>query len=185
VVHLERLPLGTSYPEVARRVRALLDTPPLKGNADLVVDATGVGAAVVGMLGEAGLRYQSVLITAGDQEVREGNTCRVPKRDLIAAPQVLLQSRELKIAAELPEAETLASELQNFRYEITRSGNDTYAAWREGDHDDLILAVALAVWALQKTPPPSPEYLTPKPYTGSVFPPHKELPFPPLKGPLF
>jgi hypothetical protein len=109
----------------------------------------------------------------------------VPKRDLIAVPQVLLQSRELKIAAELPEAETLASELQNFRYEITRSGNDTYAAWREGDHDDLVLAVALAVWALQKTPPPSPAYPTANLHTGRVFPPLKELPFPPMEGPMF
>jgi hypothetical protein len=109
----------------------------------------------------------------------------VPKRDLIAAPQVLLQSRALKIAAELPEAETLVAELQNFRYEITRSGNDTYAAWREGDHDDLVLAVALAVWALKKTSPPSPDYPTPDLYTGRVFPPLKELPFPSLKGPFF
>ena len=163
-------------------MRALLDTPPLKGNADLVVDATGVGAAVVGMLGEAGLWYKGVLITAGDKELEEGNTYRVPKRDLIAAPQVLLQRRELKIAAELPEAKTLIAELQTFSYSITCSGNDTYAAWREGGHDDLVLAVALAVWALQKTPPPSPAYLTPKSYTGSVFPPRKELPFPSLKG---
>jgi hypothetical protein len=185
VVHLERMPLGTPYPETVRRVGALLDTPPLEGNAELVVDATGVGAAVVGMLREAGLRFKSVLITAGDEEAGAGDTYRVPKRDLIAAPQVLLQSRELKIAAELPEAGTLIEELQNFRYEITRSGNDTYAAWREGDHDDLVLAVALAVWALKKDPAPSPAYPIPKLCTGSVFPPLRELPFPPLKGPLF
>jgi hypothetical protein len=185
VVHLERMPLGTPYPTIVRHVRTLLDTPPLKGNAELIVDATGVGAAVVGMLGEAGLRFKSVLITAGDEEVGDVDTYRVPKRDLVAAPQVLLQSRELKIAAGLPEAEILVAELQNFRYEITRSGNDTYAAWREGDHDDLVLALALAVWALQKTTPPSPAYPTPRLYAGRVFPPPKELPFPLLKGPLF
>jgi hypothetical protein len=185
VVHLERMPLGTSYPNVVQRVRALMETPPLKGNAELVVDATGVGAAVVEMLRETGLWFRSVLITAGDKEVREGTTYRVPKRDLIAAPQVLLQSRKLKIAAALPEAETLVEEFQNFRYEITRSGNDTYAAWREGDHDDLVLAVALAVWMAQKSSPPSPSYPTPGIYTGNVFPPLKELPFPPLKGPPF
>jgi hypothetical protein len=185
VVHLERMPLGTPYPAVVRRVRTLLHTPPLQKNVELVVDATGVGAAVVGILREAGLWFRSVLITAGDKEVREGNTHKVPKRDLIAAPQVLLQSRKLHIASALPEAETLAEELQNFRYEITRSGNDTYAAWREGDHDDLVLAVALAVWMAQKTPPPSPSYPTPEIYTGNVFPPLEELPFPPLKGPPF
>jgi hypothetical protein len=185
VVHLERMPLGTSYPKVVQRVRDLMNAPPLRANAELVADSTGVGAAVVEMLRETGLWFRSVLITAGDKEVREGTTYRVPKRDLIAAPQVLLQTRKLKIAAALPEAETLVEELQNFRYEITRSGNDTYAAWREGYHDDLVLAVALAVWTAQKTPPPSPSYPTPEIYTGNVFPPLKELPFPPLKAPPF
>ncbi len=47
VRHLERLPLGTSYPEVVEQVRTLLDTPPLKDNTELAIDATGVGAAVV------------------------------------------------------------------------------------------------------------------------------------------
>src|SRR3712207_8825013 len=53
VVHLERMPLGTSYPKVVQRMQALMDMPPLKGNAELVVDATGVGAAVVEMLRES------------------------------------------------------------------------------------------------------------------------------------
>jgi hypothetical protein len=26
------------------------------------------------------------------------------------------------------------------------TGHDSYEAWREGDHDDLVLAVALACW---------------------------------------
>ena len=26
------------------------------------------------------------------------------------------------------------------------TGNDTCQAWREGDHDDLVLAVAVACW---------------------------------------
>ena len=79
VVHLERMPLGTSYPKVVQRMQALMDMPPLKGNAELVVDATGVGAAVVEMLRETGLWFRSVLITSGDKEVREGTTYRVPK----------------------------------------------------------------------------------------------------------
>ena len=185
VVHPERMPLGTPYPEVVRRMTTLLRTPPLEGNAEVVVDATGVGAAVVEMLREAGLYFESVIITAGDKETREGNTYRVPKRDLIAAPQVLLQVRRLKIAAALPEAETLIEELTQFRYEITRAGNDSYGTWREGDHDDLVLAVALAVWAAQKRPPPSPAYPRPKVHTGNLFPPPNGLPFPPRYGPLF
>lgn len=185
VVHLERLPLGTRYPDVVDHIDALLATPPLRGNAELAVDATGVGAAVVDMLLKASLSFKRVVITAGESETRDGDTHRVPKRNLVATPQVLLQGRRLKIASDLPDAETLTEELLNFRHEVTRSANEVYGAWREGDHDDLVLAVALAVWAAQRTPPPSPDHPTSRERTGKTFPPSRELPFPPLKRPLF
>lgn len=181
VVHLERLPLGTRYPDVVGRVDTLLATPPLQDNAELAVDATGVGAPVVDMLGRAGLSFKSVVITGGERETRDGNTHRVPKRDLVAAPQVLLQGRRLKIAPGLPDAETLTEELMTFRHEVTSSANDSYGAWREGDHDDLVLAVALAVWAAQKTPFTTPNYPAHGAYTADVFSPLRELPFPPSR----
>lgn len=181
VVHLERLPLGTGYPEVVERVRALLSTPPLRGNADLAVDATGVGAAVVDMLGHAGLSFKSVVITGGERQTRDGDTHRVPKRDLIAAPQVLLQGRRLKIAPDLPDAETLTEELLNFRHAVTRSANEAYGAWREGDHDDLVLAVALAVWAAHKTPFPAPNRPAHIARTANVSITPLDLPFPPSR----
>ena len=46
--HLERLALGTSYPDVARHVKALLATEELAQKTQCVVDATGVGRPVVG-----------------------------------------------------------------------------------------------------------------------------------------
>ncbi len=73
VVHLERMPPGTSYRNVVQRVRDLMDTPPLKGNAELVVDATSVGAAVVEMLRETGLWFRSVLIASGDKGGQGGD----------------------------------------------------------------------------------------------------------------
>ena len=33
---------------------------------------------------------------------------------------------------------------------ISETGKDSYGAWREGAHDDLVLAVALAVWKAKK-----------------------------------
>lgn len=30
------------------------------------------------------------------------------------------------------------------------TGHDSYEAWREGDHDDLVLAAALAAWKAHK-----------------------------------
>jgi hypothetical protein len=148
--HLERLPLGTRYPEVVGRIKALLSTSPLADECALAVDATGVGVAVTDMLRNAGLHFDRVTITSGEKETREGSRWRVPKRDLISACQVLLQQRRLKIAASLPEAKTLTDELLNFRYKITQASNLTYESWREGAHDDLVLALSLAVWEAEK-----------------------------------
>jgi hypothetical protein len=96
------------------------------------------------------------VISAGSEEVRDGDTYKVPKKDLISLPQVLLQegNRGLKIAPSLPEANTLVEELLNYRYTISEAGNHRFGSWREGQHDDLLLALCLAVWAAEKRSPP-------------------------------
>ena len=151
VRHLKRWPLRTAYTEIVEEVTQLLQRPPLQNTvAALVVDATGVGAAVVDLfkavsLGADGL--VPVTITAGaDAQKDEQGGWRVPKRDLVGVVQVLLQNQRLRIAAALPEAETLLRELEGFRVRISAAGRDTYGAWRDGTHDDLVLAVALACW---------------------------------------
>lgn len=73
---------------------------------------------------------------------------RVPKRDLVSAALVLMQNERLKIAEALELRETLVRELLAFRVKINvATAHDSYEAWREGDHDDLVLSVALACWA--------------------------------------
>ncbi len=47
----------------------------------------------------------------------------------------------------LPEAGVLLRELADFRVSITAKANETFGAGSHGGHDDLVLAVALAVWA--------------------------------------
>jgi hypothetical protein len=46
----------------------------------------------------------------------------------------------------------LRQELLGFEVRITSAGNDTYGAWREGTHDNLVLAVALACWYGEHAP---------------------------------
>lgn len=152
VVHLDRMPLGTTYPAIIDAVRGLLATPQLSGQTRLIVDATGVGRPVIDAMRAAGLAPTPVTITAGEHASHGiGGYRRVPKRDLVGALAVLLQTGRLQIAAELRHAQTLAEELINFRVRFTNAGNDTYGAmWREGVHDDLVLAVAVAAWCGEK-----------------------------------
>ncbi len=51
-----------------------------------------------------------------------------------------------KVAEALPEAPTLIQEVLAFKVKITANAHDTYEAWREGVHDDLVLSVAMAAW---------------------------------------
>jgi hypothetical protein len=76
----------------------------------------------------------------------------VPKRDLITGPLVLFQRGRLQISGQLPESETLVRELLNIRVKISLAAHDTYGAWREGEHDDLVFAAALACWHGGRTP---------------------------------
>jgi hypothetical protein len=70
----------------------------------------------------------------------------VPKKDLVATLQTALGTRRLRIAEELPLAAVLMKELEMFRVKVTADRNETFGAWRERDHDDLVLAAAFAVW---------------------------------------
>ncbi len=127
----------------------------------LVVDATGVGAPVVDALNDAGLQPVPIIITGGfEVNSREGGGYAVPKSDLVAAVQLLLEQHRLLIPKDLPHAATLTSELASFRYEIGATGHVRYGAgpvgsadrsWRgDGSHDDLLLATAVAAWHAEK-----------------------------------
>jgi hypothetical protein len=152
VSHLQRFPLGTKYTAVVDEVKTLTRTPPLLGKpAALLVDKTGVGAGVIDHFEHRGINPIAVTITGratlGAYPHSHGRSYRVPKRDLVGAVQVLLQNGRLKIAERLPEAVTLRKELQNFRVKIDpKTAHDSYEHWREGDHDDLVLAVAMTCW---------------------------------------
>jgi hypothetical protein len=146
--HLQRLPLGTGYPEVVALLCTMMKAfPERPSRADLVVDATGVGRPVVDMIRKAGLRPVAVTITGGfDETSPSSNDWRVPKRNLVSSLAVLLQSGRLKISPQLTEGDNLVRELLNFKVKVSAAGHDSYEAWRESIHDDLVLATAIAAW---------------------------------------
>jgi hypothetical protein len=151
--YLERLPLGTSYPDIVARVSKILHSAALKqGHRHLVVDATGVGQPVVDLLRreELGSEILPVTITGGASEGLTKGGHRVPKRDLIVGLQVVLQEGELQIAAGLKEGAAFVREMADMRVQMTNGGRERYGA-RSGEHDDLVLAVALACWGVRRT----------------------------------
>src|SRR5215469_1475735 len=143
VGHLERMPLGTPYPGIVAHVGRLLGKLPAR--TELVIDITGVGKPVFEMFTYSGISPLGVFITAGTAETRDFAICGVPKLTLVSRLQALLHQGRLKIQRELAEAETLVRELQDFRMDFTAAGHLTFNA-RSGKRDDLVLALAIAVW---------------------------------------
>ena len=77
---LERVPLGTPYPEVVRRVVEVAGSRGLVGRCRLAVDGAGVGRPVVDLLRAArpGCALSPVIVTGGDSETKSDGYHRVP-----------------------------------------------------------------------------------------------------------
>jgi hypothetical protein len=98
------------------------------------------------MFRQAGIDFTGVVITGGQEETSpSANLAHVPKLKLISHLQALLHEGRLQIQKNLPEAPILVGELQNFRVRYSDGGHMSFSA-REGKHDDLVLALAIAVW---------------------------------------
>ena len=155
--HVERIPLGTGYPEVVRRLAEVARSRELTGRCRLVVDATGVGRPVVDLLRDArpGCLVMPVVVTSGEQETSSGGYYCVPKRDLIVGLQVLMQTGGLQFAKGMKFGVELAAEMAAMEVRVSPAGREQYGAWREGAHDDLVFAVALSCWGAAKAYPRS------------------------------
>lgn len=152
VKHLHRWPLGTPYPDIVKDTGNLMSK--LKDREQvgvtLIIDSTGCGNPVFDMFREARIQATGISIHGGSSVTREGKIFHVPKRDLVAVLVKLYQSDRITVSGKLPEHKTLNAELLNFRVKISDSGHDTYSAWRERDHDDIVLSVAVACWVAEK-----------------------------------
>ncbi len=110
-----------------------------------MIDAPGVGRPIVDQLRAAGLDPIAVTITAGKRATRRGGMWYLPKRELVGVLVAAIEHDRLQIASGLRNAAALVGELQAFRRHVTGAGRAAY--WAEtGAHDDLVVALALAVW---------------------------------------
>lgn len=162
---LKRFPLQMSYPDVMKSVNEIITDPRLSGEIALLVDTTGVGAAVVDLLRLMHLpcKLIPVLVTFGTSITHDGKRWHVPKRNLATAVRILLESERLKIRTYLKDHILLLKELRAFRIKITKAKNDTYEAWRENDHDDLVFATAMCCWFGERKRPTTPAVPEPPP----------------------
>lgn len=94
-----------------------------------------------------------VVFTSGDTPRSDGGIFRIPKKDLIHGLVVLFEEGKLRLIDDHPEARALVSELGNMRIKVTSETQAGYEAWRQNQHDDLVFALALAVWRTRASAP--------------------------------
>ncbi|MES2463381.1 MAG: hypothetical protein V4671_22640 [Armatimonadota bacterium] len=179
VRHLERLPLGTPYPDITKRLGEIIERVRLQTaqraadqegwipdhhpsrispyvNLTVYVDATGVGQPVVDLLTAAKTVVNPVYFTHGDRRTEEkqvyplkGVSVSLGKAWLVSRLQALLQTGRIHLP-DTNEARVLAKELQDYEIKVTEDANDKYGAFKVGTHDDLVTALGLAVQGCQK-----------------------------------
>ena|SRR5260221_8608855 len=150
VRHLERVPLGTSYPDVAVRIADILCNPIFAHRqVRCLIDVTGVGRAIYDDVRReisARQEAQHVLIkpitfTSGMKYNR--GTGMLAKAYLVSRLQSLLQ-RGVVHAPQTAETKALLEELRVYQIKVDQDGHDSYGAMSVGQHDDLATCLGLA-----------------------------------------
>jgi hypothetical protein len=176
LIRLERVQLHTPYTTIAKGIVKLLrefnhaqrKEDDLTGRVrqrvpvGLAIDEGGVGKAVKDILvealldgipdrdGEPSVVFLPVTVHGGANTSKSGGYWHSPKRDLVASGIVAYQNGTLKVG-KLRHRDTLEKELQNYRLKQNLStGYAAFEPLREGQHDDLLFAACLGVWAWER-----------------------------------
>lgn len=163
VRHITRLPLNTSYPEVAQHIADMLSKDIFQNrDVRLLIDVTGVGRPVYDDLkqeislrknnaemeqlglswknGNYRLHLKPISFTQG--ETYNKRTGSLGKAFLVSRLQSLLQSNRVH-APKTKEVLATLEELKVYEIKVNNKGKDEYGA-STGAHDDLATALALS-----------------------------------------
>jgi hypothetical protein len=141
-----RLPLGTPYSDVITQIQAMFGFNQSVWNQTLIAsDATGVGQAAAEFLRQRVKAYANLPIQITANPTRADYLTRdVSKEQLVHYLRLAIDGKFLVMHPDLTLGAELRTELENFEAFRTRTGKATFRAGR--GHDDLVMALALAVW---------------------------------------
>jgi hypothetical protein len=175
LIRLDRVQLRTSYTQIAKGIVKLIQElnalhrredalrPRQPVDVGLAIDEGGVGKAVKDILvdaledgigearsGQPYVIFLPVTVHGGANTTRSGGYWHIPKRDLVHAGIVAFQNKTLHVAR-LRYRGVLEEELKNYRLKQNlATGHAGFEPLREGQHDDLLFATCLGVWAWER-----------------------------------
>ncbi len=149
---IERLPLGVDYQLQVDRIALVAEQSRALGSTSIIIDATGLGRPVVDLLRRStSVTVRPITFTSGEHEaIADDGTRGVPKADLEAAFELVYQSRRWEHTPDCPGVDALVEELRAMRRKLTIRGHVLFEA-SLGAHDDLVMALWLAVWWGERT----------------------------------
>ena len=165
IIFIDKL-LEARYTDVVDYIANIAEHRDLKNNHDLLVDGTGVGEAVIDIMREKFLVPISIVFTGGNSvnEVYQPfgkvfsdtgklagasvlKEIRVPKDDLVAAGQMLVQQGRLNVAEGMKFEDDFKRQLLAFRGKVNDTTQRTkHEALTEADHDDLVVCFLMGAW---------------------------------------
>lgn len=151
---LKRYPLGMNYEELADDVVRATKIVDIMGDFEVVVDAGGVGLAVMDALKIRGLDPIGVMLKASGEVTFNNGIYRVEKEHAVFTFVGELQSGKISVEEDIlsrPEGKQLVHEMESFVLKRRESGSTKLEAAREEDHDDEIMMFIQGVWYASQT----------------------------------
>jgi hypothetical protein len=149
----QRLP----YPEIVSWSRRVFLNPKFQRGAGIsepqfVIDAGGVGRAIHDMLVVERLKPIPIQLTGGEAESYADGTYHVSKSLAVGRFLAAWDAGRVQVPANASFLPILENELKAFRGAMTAQGRAKFEA-EAGEHDDLVMALAQAVWYFEKHGP--------------------------------
>jgi hypothetical protein len=145
---------GLPYPALVDRIQVILgklgkpkntDIFQLANHCPFILDASGLGQVLRDDFLAIGIKPIPVVFTAGEKTTMNKDCIRLGKLELIGVLLNAMEFKKIQINPALPNANLLFREAANFRGRLTSTGYMKMEA-TEGEHDDLIIAVAMLAW---------------------------------------
>jgi len=149
VRYLERMPLGTPYTSVISRLGQIVRNMSHIKYLRIAADATGVGLPLIELIRrlDLGRMLYPVKITGGSAEPHgDSRFYYLGRSHLINGLLLQFENPFFKVASDLELSTVLTAELASLRVKASKVGNDIYTTSSPDQHDDLLVAVALANW---------------------------------------
>jgi hypothetical protein len=158
VGYLRRFSLSMLYTDIStklatldRQLKALAAKEGKEAIVTYVCDATGIGGPILEVVSKK-LPYARIMkayITGGINTTyapEDPWEFHIPKGQLVSGLMAAYDRGIMSMPRDSKEADAILDELANFEIHISEAGHDSYYA-APSKHDDLVVALALAVWA--------------------------------------